>query len=351
MSAVITATNILCPIGRGSAQVWASARAGIARIGSSQVMDRNFDPIQMGLVPEEALGKLSPEIEALPLPVRARRLLRLAMPALQGLGAATDQPVRMFLGLPQLPASDAPWLNHFLRYIDMLGGVPIDLAYSAIVPQGRAAALMALELALHALAADPSAPVIVGGVDTHLDLQLLSELDAEQRILGPRIMDGFIPGEGAAFLILSAPDARVSQPQILVNAAVSVADPGHRYGTAPARGEGLSAAIEKLRGRLESPLPPVGVTFAGFNGESFDGKLWGVAQLRQRDFFSPSMAIEHPADKYGDAGAATGAILTALAATALSDGSRPGPAFVWAASDREPRACALLSLSSIAPSA
>ena len=124
MSAVIAATNILCPIGRGSAQAWASARAGIARIGSSHVMDRNFDPIQMGLVPEEALGKLTPDIEALPLPSRARRLLRLAVPALQGLqgsgaGASTDRPVRVFLGLPQLSASSAPWLKHFLRYLDI----------------------------------------------------------------------------------------------------------------------------------------------------------------------------------------------------------------------------------------
>lgn len=346
MSAVIGPTNILCAIGRGSEQVWASARAGIARIASSHVMDRHFDPIQMGLVPEAALGKLSPDIEALPLPSRARRLLRLAVPTLQGLGAQANQPVRMFLGLPQFAASDAPWLNHFLRYIDMLSAVPIDLERSAIVPQGRAAGLMAMESALNALAADPSTPVIVGGVDTYLDLRLLSALDAEQRVLGPRVMDGFIPGEGAAFLVLSAADPQAGKLNVLVNAAASVSDPGHRYGTEPARGEGLSAAIEQLRDRLESPLPAVGVTFAGFNGESFDGKLWGVAQMRHRDFFSPSMLIEHPADKYGDAGAATGAILTALAATALADGSRNGPAFVWAASDREPRACALLSVSS-----
>ncbi|MGH8176800.1 MAG: hypothetical protein ACREV5_11120 [Steroidobacter sp.] len=346
MSAVIEATNILCSIGRGSAQVWASARAGIARIGSSHVMDRRFEPIQMGLVPEDALGNLSADIDALPLPSRARRLLRLAAPALQGLSATTDQPMRVFLGLPHLSVSAAPWLNHFLRYIDMLASRPIDLERSTIVPQGRAAALMALELALDSLESDPSTPVIVGGVDTYLDLRLLSELDAEQRILGPRVMDGFIPGEGAAFFVLSTANSHAGAAQILVNAAVSAPDPGHRYGSAPALGEGLSAAIEQLRDRLESPLPPVGVTFAGFNGESFDAKLWGVAQMRHRDFFSPSMLTEHPADKYGDAGAATGAILTALAATALSDASRTGPALVWAASDREPRACALLSVSS-----
>lgn len=342
MNAVIGATNVLCPIGRGSEQAWASARAGMARIVSSNVMDRRANAIPMGLVPDDALGKLAPDIEALPLPVRARRLLRLAVPALQGLEVQAELPIRMFIGLPQLAEREAPWLRHFLRYLDTLTGVAVDIERSAIVTQGRAAALMALEQALQALRSDPATPVIFGGVDTHLDLNLLGSLDAERRLLVPGAMDGFIPGEGAAFCVLSAADTTATG--ILVNAAASISDPGHRYGIEPARGEGLSDAIEQLRGQLENPVPPVGVTFAGFNGESFDAKLWGVARLRHNDFFAPAMPIEHPADKYGDAGAATGAILTALAATALADGSREGPALVWAASDRERRACALLSV-------
>ena len=63
--------------------MWASARAGIGRIGNSHVMDRHFEPIQMGLVPEDALGALTPEIDKLPLPSRARRMLRLAAPSFQ----------------------------------------------------------------------------------------------------------------------------------------------------------------------------------------------------------------------------------------------------------------------------
>jgi 3-oxoacyl-[acyl-carrier-protein] synthase-1 len=87
----------------------------------------------------------------------------------------------------------------------------------------------------------------------------------------------------------------------------------------------------------------VATTFAGFNGENFDAKMWGVARLRHNDFFIPGMVMEHPADKFGDAGAAMGAILVALAAEALATGTRPGPALAWAASDREPRGCAMLS--------
>lgn len=103
-------------------------------------------------------------------------------------------------------------------------------------------------------------------------------------------------------------------------------------------------ALEQLRQALPGPVSPIGVTFAGFNGENFDAKMWGVASLRHREFFAPGMLLEHPADKFGDTGAATGAILMAMAAQALAGASRTGPALIWAASDREPRACAVVDV-------
>jgi 3-oxoacyl-[acyl-carrier-protein] synthase-1 len=340
MSALIASSNVLCAIGRGTEQAWASARTGIARFTNSHVMDRHFNPITMGLVPEDALlVELPSEIEQLPLPSRARRMLRLAAPVLQGLELDATNPVPLFLGLPRPSEMEAPLFPHFPKYLQTLSGLELDPAKSLIFPEGRAAALLALDAALKSLAANPRQPILVGGVDTFLDLRLLAQLDSEGRISSPRVMDGFIPGEGAAFLLLKADGAGVK-----VEAVAHTRDPGHRYGTARAKGEGLANAIDQLRAQLR-PLPPVGVTFAGFNGENFDAKLWGVAHLRQRDFFSPAMAMEHPADKYGDAGAATGALLTALATAAIRDGSRNGPAFIWAASDHEPRACAVLDAS------
>jgi 3-oxoacyl-[acyl-carrier-protein] synthase I len=342
MSAVIGATHVLCAIGRGTDQVWASARAGIARIASSHVMDRNFEPIQMGLVPEDGLGALTPEIDGLLLPSRARRILRLAAPSFEAVGKDIGRPVPVFIGLPALTPAEAPWIVHVPSYLQKLTNVAVDLKRSAIVPHGRAAGLMALELALNAIQTDPTATVIVGGVDSFFDLRLLSTFDGEQRILGTRVMDGFIPGEGAAFFVLSGSPS--NGPRVVVNGVASSMDEGHRYGTAPAKGEGLSNAMAQLRQRAGPLSGPIGTTFAGFNGENFEGKLWGVARLRHNDLFSSSMLIEHPADKYGDAGAATGAILLALAAQSLSIGARPGPALVWAASDREPRACAVVSV-------
>jgi 3-oxoacyl-[acyl-carrier-protein] synthase-1 len=310
-------------------------------------MDRHFEAIQMGLVPEDALDPLDPDIDKLPLPSRARRMLRLAAPSLLAVAKDPGLPVPLFIGLPELTDEEAPWLKHVPAYLQALTGVAIDRARSVVVPKGRAAALMALERALDALAEDPTGTVVVGGVDTYLDLRLLATLDSEQRILGSRVMDGFIPGEGAAFYMLSgadAPPGAASGPRMVVTAAASAMDPGHRYGEAPARGEGLAAALALARERMSQPPPPIETTFAGFNGESFDAKLWGVARLRHNDFFAEGMVMDHPADKFGDAGAAMGAILVALAAKALQGGTRQGPALVWAASDREPRACAIVSV-------
>jgi 3-oxoacyl-[acyl-carrier-protein] synthase-1 len=344
----IGAHHVVCAIGNGTEQVWASARAGIARIGSSHVMDRHFDPIQMGLVPEDALPPLHEDIDKLPLPSRARRMLRLAAPSLEAVSAGLTSPVPLILAMPALAPESAGWVRHVPAYLQKLTRAAIDRDRSMVLPFGRAAGLLALEHALQQLASGEQDTVIVGGVDTFLDLRLLSELDGEGRILGSRVMDGFIPGEGAAFYVLSsaAQPAASGEPAIVVHGAASAMDPGHRYGDAPAKGEGLAVALAQLRQRMP-PLPgPVATTFGGFNGESFDAKMWGVTYLRHKDLFAPAMAIEHPADKFGDAGAAMGAILVALAAESLSKGTRRGPALVWAASDREPRGCAIVSIAS-----
>lgn len=342
--AAITATCVLCPAGRGSEQAWATTRAGVSRIGNSHVMDKNFDAIRMGLVPEDALPPLPPEIDALGLPSRARRMLRLAAPVLKSVaGEAGEGPQMVFTGLPQLNPAEAPWLANFHRLLGQFSGVPINLETSGVVPTGRAAGLMAMEAGMKALEQGQAASVIVGGVDTFFDLKLLAELDGEGRILGPQVMDGFIPGEGAAYLVLK-PVAAVSEARpILALGASSMPDPGHRYGTEPAKGEGLAKTLELLRAMMGSQPPPVNTTFAGFNGENFDAKLWGVARLRHTDFFTPTMSMQHPASSIGDSGAASGAIMSSLAAIALARGDRTGPALVWAASDRESRACALIS--------
>ena len=345
-SAHIIDCNALCAAGRGPEQIWTSIRSGIGRIGSSRVMDRRFDPIQMGLVPEDALTPLPPELDELPLPGRARRMLRLGATTLAAVAkSAGPEPICLFLAVPRIDAQREPWISSFALHLARMADVTLDESKSRVIPVGRAGALIALELALAALATDPTRRLVIGGVDTYLDVRLLGDLDAAGRILGPHVMDGFVPGEGAAFQVLAVDSQSPPLPggrPVRVLGAASARDAGHQGGQEPARGEGLADAIEKLRGAVGAMSGPIATTFAGLTGESFEAKLWGVASLRHRELFSPNMQIQHPADCIGDAGAAAGAILTVLAATALTRDDRGAPALVWAASDHEPRACALL---------
>jgi 3-oxoacyl-[acyl-carrier-protein] synthase-1 len=367
--ATVLATSALCAAGFGAGQVWATARSRVSRVRNSSVLDAHLEPVPMGLVPEEALDPDDEELDCLALPVRARRMLRLASPPLRELvpklqekpvaprratGASRDSlrcaPVALYLGLPELSPELAPWIETLAGHLFERVGLELDTAASRIFPLGRAAALVALEQALSAVSTDPGRPILVGGVDTYLDLRLLATLGAEGRIHGPRVMDGFVPGEGAAFLWIQATSNSPHDAGTRIEAAASATDPGHRYGSEPARGEGLAEAVEALRNQLPpssgpgGPMgQPVATIFSGLNGESFEAKSWGVARLRHKDFFTPQASLEHPADCFGDTGAATGAIFTAMADVALSKGNRSGPALIWAASDHGSRGCTLIT--------
>jgi 3-oxoacyl-[acyl-carrier-protein] synthase-1 len=345
----VISASAICAVGGGVAQIEASIRAGLSGVAAISICDHSFSPIRMGLVPRDALDELNPSLDALPLTSRQRRMLRLASPVLHevtadlaGLGA-----IPIFLGLPDAhPRRPPPAQPAFLEHLQIQAGIVFDPTQSRVLPAGRAAGLLALEAGLRCLQDERSEVVIVGAIDTFVDLALLGELDADRRLLGTGAMDGFIPGEGAAFVALrrSRAGPRSDVRRAAVIATGSVIDPGHRYGDAPATGEGLSRAIEGMRASMPASSPLVRTTFAGFNGESFGAKEWGVARLRHRSFFDPNGEVVHPADCYGDAGAATGVLLIAMTQHALARGHRSGPILVWASSDTGAVACAYLAL-------
>ena len=77
--------------------------------------------------------------------------------------------------------------------------------------------------------------------------------------------------------------------------------------------------------------------FSSMNGERYWGKEWGVAYLRNQQAFLPEHSLVHPADCFGDIGAAAGSILLGLAAR--SD----GPSIVYCSSDRGQRSALIVA--------
>lgn len=349
MVAEIIAVGMVTPVGVAAAPAAAAVRAGIARLNESKVLNKDGEPLVMSWVKEEHLPPLSPSLEKLSaVTAHARRLLRLAAPALQEALEPCPDPaaIPVFLGLrepwPDLPAAGADLLKH----LEHQSQRTFAISRSKVFPQGRASGLVALEQALKLLSSDKNTPfVVVGGVDSYQEPALLTRLESEGRIPTGLITDGFIPGEGAAFLLLARPGQarRLGLTPLAGLDGVGLGEEkGHRYSSDPYLGEGLAGAFARLFAQAEVPSP-IRSVYAGLNGESFWAKEWGVAYLRNAKRFAEKVQIEHPVQSFGDPGAALGPLMVGLAVVGLQRGYREAPCLVWCSSDRETRGAVLVS--------
>jgi len=341
MTIAITQTAAVCAIGIGVKQCSASFRAGLSGYAQTSFVGRSGEPLVMALVPELHVDELQPALMDRPLSDRERRMLRLGGMALDPMRQAIRRRPALYLALPDANPNRRPYADRdFLGQLAQQAQLELDLDASRSFTYGRAGGLFALKAAMAALSAGRDA-VLVGGIDTPWDLTWLTHLDAERRLLGADVKDGFVPGEAAAFVLLERHEARARE-LTCVRAAGTAEDPGHRYADTPALGIGLAAALDEAMGPL-SAAPPIKTCFAGLNGENFGAKAWGVAHIRHHERFDPALYFEHPADCFGDVGAAMGPLLIALADETLRAGHRPGPMLVWAASDYAPVGCVYLT--------
>jgi 3-oxoacyl-[acyl-carrier-protein] synthase I len=363
-AADVVSVGLVTPVGLSAEAAAAAIAAGRNQGHMSSVVNKANERQGMHLVEEESLAPLDSALDSIDCTAAHRRMLRLGGPALAQALWGCDPPPPLLLALPEVPTKRSdPVGPPFISQLAVQAHVQLDEAQSATYRQGGAGALFALADALTLLAEGRVPHVVVGGIDTFLDFRRLCELDVEGRIYGPPLRLGFMPGEGAGFLLLRAPKppppagrqaGDTSPPRLArVIATGRGEEKGHRYSKEPYRGEGLAEAV----GALFAAVPPnqqkVRCVYAGFNGEDLPAKEWGVARLRNSERFAESLQFEHPADCIGDSGAALGAIMLGLAAVEIGEAhlpqprpiwatDDPGPTLVWSTSDREPRAAALL---------
>lgn len=344
---VIVGTGLVTPVGLSTAETAASARSRVARLREIDWRDRHFEPYVVGGVPSEGLPELNPQqAGGKPLQARESRMLRLAHLALEEALAplpATLRPVPLLLGLPEhhtaLPLDPGRFLKRLARQVPGC----IDIAASAAAPRGRAAGLMGLERAITLLTSGESRYVLVGGVDSLIDLYVLGTLDHEDRIRNQATSDGFSPAEGAAALLLGLESTATADgiaPLARLTACANGFEPGHLYADAPYLGDGLAQTFARLL--ATPPETPIGSVYCSFNGERYWAREFGVARTRHGSAFDPQHQMEHPAECFGDLGSAHGAALAVLAIHGVTNGYRRSPCLVYASSDRGERAAALI---------
>ncbi len=337
---VVVRVGMVTAVGLSAAETAASVRSATMRFGQIDCLDRRFEPFTVAAVSDAGLPELSPEVANTPgLSVRDGRLLRLGARALgecAGIHGRGSGKPPLVLALPESEREPRLDAARFLGLLAAQTRDAYDAAASTTLAAGRAGGLVALGHAASLVRSGRSSFALAGGVDSYVDPATLGVLDAGRRVKSESNLDGFIPGEGAAFLLLASPQAAAAArlPALAVVSEVAEGfEEGHLGSKKAYLGEGLAATIQALIQAAPPPKPFVSV-WSSMNGESHWGREWGVAVLRARDAFAEPHAMNHPADCFGDAGAASGALLAGLASLDAAG----GPALVYASSDLGPRA-------------
>lgn len=323
----VRAVGMVCSVGYTAAECHASVRAGIARIGETSVMSREGSPIRMGLVPPEGVHAL-PLVDAAQRTTRHRRTLRLAHAAVAEAVDAVGARALPLLAVTGVPDAHGAVL---LDDLAVLLGDRVDRAASWHFAGGAPAVFLALHEAAGRIERGEAQAVVVVGADSPMDLVRLDALQHQERLLVDDVMDGFIPGEGAAALVVTA--AMAGSLATVCGLGVEE-DPFRLDGDETLTADGLTRAVHAALAGATSPVRHV---WAGLNGESWSAKEWGIAARRAHRALAPDARTHHPAECFGDTGAALGAMLLALAAM-----GRRGPSLVWSLSEGGLRGAARL---------
>ncbi|MDH5651289.1 MAG: hypothetical protein OEZ39_05395 [Gammaproteobacteria bacterium] len=332
----VIAMEMISPSGANAIQSAAVVRAGISAYASSSIINTQHRPITMALVPDEALPPLEEKLAEIPgITARQKRMLKLAtLPLQQLVKSYTGKiPLPLLLAVPEkLPGRRSVVDDNFLKLLQVQSKVKLDLTNSYLFPGGRAGSFEAIEGAMLMVEQGISPYVIVGAVDSYIDLTLLDSLSRHGRVLAEGCQDGFAPAEGAAFIVVKA--ATENSKNLLLPPGIAE-EVGHRYSNEPYKGEGLAVAVTEALEHLKHGH--IKTILAGFNGESFNSKEWGVSVIRNSEKLDPQHDLFHPADCFGDTGAALGLMLVQLGIIGLSKGYYKGPLMAWCSSELAPR--------------
>ena len=339
----VAGVGMITPVGVNTPMTAAAVKAGVSGYQVSSYYTENGQPITMTAIPREVFrsGKFNID-EGDCYGDLYDHVIKMAILAIRE--AIADQPIKKPIPLILAMPEEVPGVEHTpleLLINNLLNQKDLPLRADSVrcIPTGRAAGIHALDWAFSHLYAKGEDYVLVGGSDCYQDYPRLRALEANQRVLATSVMDGFAPGEGAGFLLLTRyPQRALTSSNHIVGLCHPGRgdEPGHFTSNQPYRGDGLDQAFKVALNDYNGE--GIQAIYTSMNGENFWAKEYGVATLRNNSFLKDTVKIEHPADCYGDLGAATGPVLMGLAAYNLLKQSGAASHLVYSSSDGAARA-------------
>jgi 3-oxoacyl-[acyl-carrier-protein] synthase I len=319
-----------------------SVRARKSFVRESRFVDRAGEPI--GLATVSSIGD---DIEgrdrfvalgatALAESVRAWAATRAAR-------GQPPHPLPLLLGAPSEVDPLDPRGARLLASLAERSGVALDLSRSKVLSQGRAAGAFAIEQAVARLARNEDEAILVGGIDSYFDADRLMALDHARRLHGPEAENGFIPGEGAAFVLLGSRRRMGTDPSHGCIVGVGLEREPRPFGSSePCHALGITIAGKRA-------TAPLGATKLGWAltdvvGERHRVDEWLFASGRMQASFTADFQHDTPLMITGDLGAASVPLLVVLACMGWRTGCAPADlALIAAHSDEAERGAVLLA--------
>lgn len=340
--ACIVALGASTAVGRDAWSTAAAVRAGISGFTQHPYAEDSVgERVKVAFAPWVDIGITGVErFEALLFPAIDQVLPKLV-------GDADGRRIALALALPApRPGLDAELHGALLaatksRYQGLFTAI-------ATFQDGHAAGLLALDAAQRQLMQDRFDVCVVAGVDSYLEPETLEWLEQCEQLnsAGPQNNSwGFIPGEGAAALLLVSAEmaGRFSDMHLGQVLGVGTAVETKLIKTPTVCvGEGLTTAF---RSALQS-LPggeTVSDVYCDLNGEPYRADEYGFTCLRTKEYFRSASDFVAPADCCGDVCAASAPLHIGLAAIAAAKRySNGSTALVCASSEQGSRAAAVL---------
>lgn len=274
------------------------------------------------------------------------RLLAIAAPALREAALGADfegRPLPMVLALsePGRPDDHARLNREILADLAAASGVAIEMDRSLVVRAGHAAGALALEAAVGMLSSGAQW-VIWGGADTYYHPDTLRWLDEECRLHALDAENGFVPSEGAAFMILSRAGLRLSGGQSNTTGNSGNANKlpvgavrfvqGGREETVTTGEPNVARAMTQLLRRAADSSREGAIKWVlnDINGERHRVREWTLAALRGS--LAEGVIEDRLVEDLGDMGAAIGPMLGSIACSLWRAGCAPASSAVVALS-------------------
>ncbi len=194
---------------------------------------------------------------------------------------------------------------------------------SCVIAQGHVGFATAL-LQARRLIEELNVPqVLIAGVDCFLVGPTLAAFEEKERLLTSQNSNGFIPGEGAAALLVRRVKSS-SEPQLVCTGLGFGVEKATVDSEEPLRADGLVQAIKAALDEAACDMGELDFRITDLSGEQYHFKEASLALGRILRKRKEEFDIWHPADCVGEIGAAIGGVMSAVIHAASRKGYSKG---------------------------